>query len=82
MTLDDESFDLKKFLAGAEKRKVRKLLDGMDCFSPVERFILYGHLGLFDGYADIVRTVGECPQLDLSIGGIQANKVAEILACA
>ena len=79
MKLDDENFDLKELFAGADKRKVRELLDGMDGFSPVERFVLYGHLGLFDGYADLVRTVGDCPQLDLSIGNVPANKVADFI---
>ena len=82
MTLDDENFDLKEFFTGVDKCKIRKLLDSMYCFSPVERFVLYGHLGLFDGYVDLVRTFGDCPQLDLSIGGIQVNKVVDFMECA
>lgn len=72
-----EEGDLFELLKGADKCKLRQFLDGLDFIDSTDRFMIYGRLGLFDGYSDLVRTCGDSPHLDLSIGGISAQEIAE-----
>lgn len=71
-----EAGDLFELLKGADKCKLRKFLDGLDFLDSTDRFMIYGRLGLFDGYSDLIRTCGDSPDLDLSIGGISAQEIA------
>ena len=71
-----EEGDLFEILKGADKCKLRQFLDGLDFLDSTDRFMIYGRLGLFDGYSDLIRTCGDSPDLDLSIGGIPAGEIA------
>ena len=72
-----ELFEIPK---GADKCKLRQFLDGLDFLDTTDRFMIYGRLGLFDGYSDLIRTCGDSPDLDLSIGGIPAGEIAARLS--
>ena len=75
-----EGGDLFELLKGVDKCKLRQFLDGLDFLDSTDRFMIYGRLGLFDGYSDLVRTCGDSPDLDLSIGGIPAGEIAARLS--
>ena len=70
-----EGGDIFELLKRADKCKLRQFLDGLDFLDSTDRFMIYGRLGLLDGYSDLVRTCGDSPHLDLSIGGIPAGEI-------
>ena len=75
-----EGGDLFKLLKSANKCKLRQFLDGLDFLDSTDRFMIYGRLGLFDGYSGLIRICGDSPDLDLSIGGISAEEITARLS--